>query len=49
MTDSSVKGKAARSSWVPTKSPCATSGGKHGEIEPEDLSGNLIVQLSLVE
>ena len=37
------------SSWVRTKRPCSGCGGrKRGEAEPEDLSGNLIVQLGRV-
>lgn len=35
------------SSWAMTRQPSCGSGGETGEIEPEDLSTNLIVQLGL--
>src|SRR5215467_6411578 len=36
------------SSWAMTRLPsCGSGGEKRREVEPEDLSGNLIVQLGL--
>ena len=51
----SARWSAARSSavrmpepsWATPKPPCSACGGKRGEVEPEDLSGNLVVQLGL--
>jgi hypothetical protein len=36
------------SSWATTRPPCCGYGGKSGEVEPEDLSSNLIVRLGTV-
>jgi predicted phage-related endonuclease len=33
--------------WETTKAPSSGCGGKNGAIEPEDLSGNLVVQLGV--
>ena len=35
-------------SWETTKGPASPLAGKRGEVEPEDLSNNLIVQLGTV-
>src|SRR6266581_633218 len=43
----SLAARTPGSSWAMTKMPSSASGEKRDEAEPEDLSGNLIVQLGL--